>query len=315
MDKVLTGDVWAEFGRIANRSDRKIIAAIAYFYRDNGLRFRKGDLLICDASERAIANGSTSAKLLAALFKRGVELRNLNGLHAKLAAWGDYAVIGSSNLSQSSTMLTEAALLTNRPTIVLRLSAFILNIRNASDEINREFLNRIGRIKVQKRSRIRRKHSKIFGPRGERKWLASVVPLDENAYANERTEVIIGEKRALKYARERWNKEDEVRWLRWTGHSKFRRSTRPGDFVYQIEPFGHGARVLSASIIVHRQDASDGNWTRFYYVESRNSHPPIPFVEFKKLARRCGLNTISKNSTREIGEKIFDSIESLWPGD
>ena len=113
MDQVLTGDVWAQFGRIANRSDRKI-AAIAYFYRDNGLRFRKGDLLICDASERAIANGSTSAKLLAALHERGVELWNLNGLHAKVAVWGDYAVIGSSNLSQSSTMLTEAALLTNR---------------------------------------------------------------------------------------------------------------------------------------------------------------------------------------------------------
>ena len=127
----------------------------------------------------------------------------------------------------------------------------------------------------------------------------------------ERFEVIIGEKQA----RVRLNKEDEVSWLRWTGHSKFRRSTQPGDFVYQIEPFGHGARVLPASIIVHRQDASDDNWTRFYYVESRNSRPPIPFVEFKKLARRCGLNSISKNSTREIGEKTFDSIESLWPGD
>jgi hypothetical protein len=84
---------------------RRRQAAIAYVTQDL-LGFRKGDTLLVNASAYAIASGETNAKLLRALYRKGVRLYHCECLHAKVVLLDDLAVIGSGNMSNSDRMLS-----------------------------------------------------------------------------------------------------------------------------------------------------------------------------------------------------------------
>jgi phosphatidylserine/phosphatidylglycerophosphate/cardiolipin synthase-like enzyme len=66
------------------------------------LRFREGDLLICDASDVAITGGLTSVSLLRSFVNQGAQVYSYDGLHSKVAVIDDLALIGSANLSKLS---------------------------------------------------------------------------------------------------------------------------------------------------------------------------------------------------------------------
>ena len=82
MQKVLSSDIWKEIGKRAKASERRK-AAIAYVTKDQ-IGFRPGDILIADASHRAIASGQTGAPLLRELVRKGVAVYSQEGLHAKV---------------------------------------------------------------------------------------------------------------------------------------------------------------------------------------------------------------------------------------
>ena len=91
------------------KAARRRLVAVAYVTTDGHIGFRKNDVLICDASDRAIKGGETSARLLRSLHRKGVELRSQPDLHAKVAVLGRHALIGSCNLSAASAEdLTES---------------------------------------------------------------------------------------------------------------------------------------------------------------------------------------------------------------
>ncbi len=62
MNQVLTDKIWREVAKRARLAPTRK-AAIAYVTTDD-IGFRAGDVLITDASERAIRSGQTDAKLL-----------------------------------------------------------------------------------------------------------------------------------------------------------------------------------------------------------------------------------------------------------
>ena len=59
MIRIISGDIWKQVNsKIKNAN--KIEAAIAYV-TSNNLKLKRDDILICDASIRAISNGETKA--------------------------------------------------------------------------------------------------------------------------------------------------------------------------------------------------------------------------------------------------------------
>src|SRR5437016_4173560 len=90
------------------------------------LQLQAGDVLVCDASDKAITGSLTSASLLRSWFSQGAALYSLKGLHAKVAVINDNALIGSANLSDNAGVRTcEASLLTDDVQVVALILGFI----------------------------------------------------------------------------------------------------------------------------------------------------------------------------------------------
>jgi hypothetical protein len=89
-----------------------IVAAVSYVgvNAPEVLPLRSGDFLVCDASERSIKQGVTSAKALASYRRLGVQVFSHEGLHSKVVASEKFAWVGSANASSNSRdNLTEAS--------------------------------------------------------------------------------------------------------------------------------------------------------------------------------------------------------------
>ena len=104
---------WTAITKDVQRKRRgPIVAAISYVgvKAPEVLPLRQGDFLICDASERAIKQGVTSAKALGWYLRAGVQVFSHEGLHSKVVATETFAWVGSANASSNSRdNLTEAS--------------------------------------------------------------------------------------------------------------------------------------------------------------------------------------------------------------
>jgi hypothetical protein len=307
MEAIVTGNIWKQIARKAKGAKRRLIA-VAYVSNVRHLKLKRNDVLVCDASDRAIEAGETSARLLQDLFRKGVELRSRPDLHAKIAVFGRYALIGSCNLSLSSEEdLTELALLTDRRQVLGQATAFIHNLRETSQEIGRDFLRRILKIKVRARRRRRRRARQT--PRfGSRVWLVSVRELPQDSYPKERPFVEMGEKNAESLVAD---KDNTISWIRWTGKGRFRPVARPGDLVIQIwqSLSAKRTKVFAPCPVVFKQDVR--HWTRFYIAEPEDCQN-LSWAQFEKDAKKHGLTRISKNSIRELNPREVLLIERLW---
>lgn len=109
----LPGGPWPAIRRDLDRPNRRpVVAVIGYIGKDapTVMPLRKGDILVCDASETAVKGRLTNVAALQTFRKRGVNLFSLSGLHAKVIASPTAAWVGSSNASNNSeTRLIEAA--------------------------------------------------------------------------------------------------------------------------------------------------------------------------------------------------------------
>jgi hypothetical protein len=123
LQQVLTDKIWRDVAKRA-RSAPSRKAAIAYV-TTNDVGLRAGDVLIADASVRAIRSGQTDARLLRKLHDAGVIIYCREGLHSKVALFGKHAVVGSANMSGSD--LIEASVITDSAIIVSGVAAFIEN--------------------------------------------------------------------------------------------------------------------------------------------------------------------------------------------
>jgi hypothetical protein len=81
MNRLLTNNIWQQLKSALPKG--KKLAALAYVSTDRYCSFKKGDVLICDASESAIRGGQTSAVTLAKFFGAGAEIYSCENLHAK----------------------------------------------------------------------------------------------------------------------------------------------------------------------------------------------------------------------------------------
>ena len=79
--RLVSEGLWQEVTAVP-RAGSGTLAAIAYYSQDL-LKLKKGDTLVCDASESTIKSGGTRAGLLLELHHKGVKIYNQETLHAK----------------------------------------------------------------------------------------------------------------------------------------------------------------------------------------------------------------------------------------
>lgn len=107
------GGPWPAIRRDLDRPNRRsVVAVVAYIGKDapTVMPLRRGDVLVCDASDPAIKGRLTSVSALRGYRRRGVHLFSLAGLHAKVIASPTNAWVGSANASDNSENgLIEAA--------------------------------------------------------------------------------------------------------------------------------------------------------------------------------------------------------------
>lgn len=198
MNKVLSSGLWAEIERLAKRSKVRR-AAVAYVSSDEHVEFGKGDILIVDASDRAISSGETSAIVLARALKRGATIYSCPGLHAKMFVFDDWAVIGSANVSQSSAHnLIEAGVVSNDSKIVAATHDLLQKLQRQAQVVDRVFLQRIKEMPVHRTSGRARRDRKppSLKPSHNRSWLVSLWPLNDREEAEYGQVFEVGKARA-----------------------------------------------------------------------------------------------------------------------
>lgn len=308
METILTGNIWRQANVHAKGATRRLVA-VAYVSDVKHLKLRRDDVLICDASDRTIRTGETSAKALQELVRKGVEVWSFPDLHAKAAVLGRYALVGSCNLSISSAeVLTELALLTDRRQVVAQVAAFIHGLREESVRVEDAFLKRILKIKVSIRTRRQGQKKRAKVSLGNRVWLVSLRELRSDSYPKERPFVEEAEKEAEALVAD---KDASVSWIRWTGKCRFRSLARPGDIVVQIFKNLSGKRitVYAPCPIVLRQDVD--HWTRFY-IEDLEDHEALPWRQFEKRWAELGLSRVGKNTVRELKAREVLLLDGIW---
>lgn len=159
---LLSDELWPRVREAVGRLHEKngdrppILAAISYVTNDY-FGLRAGDTLICDASDRCIEDGSTSARVLLQIHDNGAQLLSFSGLHAKVAVIGPYSMVGSANMTSNSERLLEAATWSTDAQIresVLELVRVTMAQPQAR-KIDDDFLKRIEAIDVSRRPPVR----------------------------------------------------------------------------------------------------------------------------------------------------------------
>ena len=288
MQKLISDTLWNQLRKL-NAASRRKVAAVAYVSDDSILKFRRGDVLVVDASDQAIKCGETSAAVLKRFSDKGVRLYSCSGLHAKVCVFDETAVIGSANVSRSSaSALIEAAVVTNQVHTVATARLFVERLSRESTLIGRAFLDRIRSLPVSRvrRGGQRRSRPTVLGKAPSRTWLINVTQIDEERFPEEATAVAAGMKTA---ERRRARQTAEVSWLRWTGRSRFRELAREGDTVIQIWKENRSkppqAVYPHAPILVRQAEPT---CTRFFLEEPREG-TKMSWAAFLRLTQRIGL--------------------------
>jgi hypothetical protein len=314
MQSVLSSDLWKVI-RAKARTAKRRKAAIAYVTQEL-VRFRKGDVLVVDASKRAIACGETDAALLRMLQKREVRLYHCADLHAKVLLLDDVAVISSGNMSKSSADgLVEAGLVTDHGTTVSAVASFIEQVIRQSNELLAKDIATLCKIKVVRRDGRetggRKKFRTKVGTLGNRTWLVGVRELVRAPKPDDQGLI----DRAIKSLRKRLgNPDEEPSWIRWGLRGRFAGECQKGDTLIQILRSRRAklpSTVLRATPVLLKQPAKQ--WTRFYLGEATGPHTEVSWYKFKRLLNQLGYpRRVSAGMVHLLDPDMADAIARKW---
>lgn len=316
MFKVLSSGLWQRVRAVANKAPQR--QAVIAFVTADLIGFKAGDLLITDASEVVIRSGATDARLLLKLHRRGVTMRSCPNLHAKVLLLGDVAVVGSNNLSASSRdRLVEAAILTDSSAAVSGVASLIEQLRRQSKELKLPALQRLARIKVERRGFIpgqpsSRKRKPKVAPLGKSTWLVGVVEFDRELDATEKRATDEAQKTL---AKSHGADEDSFTWIRWAGKGPFATRAQHGDRVIQIwrksDQSTRPSVVLRETPILLRKRI--GGSTFVFMQEPSGRKSEITWGAFQRLMRQVGYRRrFGKGSEVVLPSVIADGITQGW---
>lgn len=306
--RVIADDYWTEVARIAKSARRKE-AAIAFVTRDL-VGFRRGDRLIANAARIQIANGSTSARLLLALQRKGVDIYSCENLHAKVLVLGNYAVIGSGNMSAHSKKWLESAYVTNDAVAVANAKAFLEKVvADVEPALTRQELLDLRKIKVVRRGgggpSTRGRRTARVGKLGNRTWIVSARELPDDPPADEQAMID-------KAASDLSMAKDRLDWIRMIGSGKIVREGRRGDQIIVVwRPIKGAVTVCRPVPLLLVQKARA--WTRLYYEEPSGRGATLPWATFANLAKKAKhTRKLLKTSTQLVQPDVADRLINAW---
>ena len=248
MLQVLTVDIWNQVAEKAN--GHRMVVAVAFVTDLGKLKMKRGDVLICDASDKNVSAGAVDRDLLAKLHRKGVIIIHHTNLHAKCARFGRgkrYTLVGSSNLSQnSSETLEEVAVITDDHGVGAKVDVRLGEWIDGGVEVDKGFLERIMRLPRVKRSRgNRRKPAKRPKKKelGNRIWVAGPSP---DTFSEEDQQVFGDMKKDAEARRENYRvaQHSVLEELKWWGRCGFVKKVRRGDLIIEIFEKRVGVKVV-----------------------------------------------------------------------
>jgi hypothetical protein len=314
MQRVLSNDLWTEIRKRA-RASKSRKGAIAYATLVL-VGFREGDILVVDASARAIQNGETDARLLRKLHKKGVQIYDCADLHAKILLLDDVAIISSGNMSLSSEKrMVEAALISDHGSAVAGVASLIEQLVRRSSQLDEKQIAQLCKIKVIRRgrwngARPKRRKTRIV-ELGNQTWIVGVRELRQDPKPEEQRLI----DRATRSLQERLDTaEDDFNWIKWGVRGRFARECRAGDLLIQIWRSSEAKRpsaVLKAVPVLLRQPTKQ--WTRFYVSEPSGRAPEMKWGRFQRLLRVAGHSRqVKAGSVQLIEADVADAISRKW---
>jgi len=309
-----TTNFWNRIASVSKKADTKR-AAIAYLTQDLPLGLNSEDTLIVDASEQTIASGGTSAKVLAKLHRRGVNLYHCDALHSKVVVLDGTVFVSSANLSASSqNTLVEAGLETDSPTAVAQAVAFIELLAEHSSPIDENFIARITKIPVTRNWKVNKTGAalkRLKRSRESKTWLVGVMALKDTNDPAELKRIAKGEKTATERLR---NRKSELWWIRHSKRSRLSKYGKRGDSI--IVMWRDVYSSASPDIVYHHSpvvlNQAEPKHHRIFYEMSPQSAEPLRWSEFKNLAKKVGLPPVSKNAVRELTPEQSTAFHELW---
>ncbi len=227
MISVNSSDLWFELEKLF-KTTNALKAAIAYVADDSCISFKKGDVLVVDASDLSISGARTSASVLKSAYDKGAKIYSCDTLHGKVIVFDQKAYIGSANISKNSKeRLDEVGVISDHPNIMSGAIQIINNLAKQSIEIDDEFIKRILNIDVKRSSfqnSTRPRKVEIGNPST---WLVSLrndaeYPGDEDRVENENQLIETLD-------------EEEPAWFWMKKGSSFFDKAKTGDAVVIIE--------------------------------------------------------------------------------
>ena len=137
----------------STKKSQQIFVAIAYVGIDAAkiMPLRRGDVLVCNASDAAIKQGSTSARALETFFNRGVQIFNEPRLHGKVVTFPKRVFVGSANVStRSRDVLYEAVVETTDPKTIESSLKFVKRLAQGISRLDRDGIKRLRALPVLK---------------------------------------------------------------------------------------------------------------------------------------------------------------------
>jgi hypothetical protein len=309
MNRVLTSEIWAEVKRRAGTAKTRK-AAIAYVTKDL-IGFRAGDVLVVDASERAIRSGQTDAHLLRKLYRKGVSIHGHKGLHSKVLLLGQYAIIGSANMSGAG--LIEASIVSDNPTISSGIASFIAQLATRSSKLTAAHIAALCRIKVVRTGWLnanRRIKPKKLRRIGNNTWIIGVNALLRAPPAKEQKYI----DRANRDLNARLGTDQEdYNWIRWGKRSKFSKQCREGDTLIEICNLkGRKRRVVTRRLpVLLRRNEPD--CVRFYVGEASRDSDEVAWSKFQRILKNAGhTRQVRPYSVQLLDPDIADAIDRKW---
>jgi hypothetical protein len=316
MLRLVGNSLWDEISSLAAQEVTKL-AAVAYVSDDSIIKFHKGDTLVVDASDKTIALGQTNAKLLKEALKRQVRLVSIPGLHAKILIFGTTAVVGSSNISKSSRQdLFEAAVITDRPEVVSKAVQIIEELAKQGEIIDEEFVSRILKIKVKRRSGVKYHAKGIVSDEQPKAWI--IVGAEDVEYPGNKK---IIDKINQSVAKENSEANVEISWAWWQGKSTFMRDAKAGDILVLLQTPKQSdkslkhVRAYKPAFIKRVFQEKDQKAITFHCAWPADSDASsLNWNEFKSLARRVELKReVGLYTCRRLSEKESSALSELWP--
>jgi hypothetical protein len=340
--ELLSDDTWPALASSA-RGHKQIHAAIAYVTSAH-INFKKNDVLVCDASDKAIRGGLTSAKTIRKFFKDGAQIYSMQGLHAKIAVIDGETFIGSANMSATAgTRTKEASLFTDDLQIASAAQSFIDEvIRDPRTlEVDETFLKRIGKIEVRrpialpelagtttrkssKKVAAGRRASRDKERRQARVWFLSVTPFTEAQEKVEEPVVPALAERAaaamkvhhdakMDQVAKRWlSAPEDMLYIRYGAGSRIAQRLAPGDLLIVCQKSADKRRGTVYSPATYLYSEDDGRYVRVCYSRFFGERE-YKWTDVQKAFKRLGVSSIKMTSQRELTGSALAILDFLHP--